>query len=159
MSYGDNPAGEQEYDTGPTFGAPPSYADQSGYGQPGSTPPTYRALGIIAVICGVLFNLILGLPTALISRRYSKKVTELWALGDVQAAISASRKARAWLIASIVLDAIGLILSVVLILQAPSSQLSNSSSQYYEPGVTVTSAVCTPGGQGRGASLRWTMGW
>ncbi|HWG15676.1 MAG TPA: CD225/dispanin family protein, partial [Streptosporangiaceae bacterium] len=46
---------------------------------------------------------------------YGRKVTELWARGDVPGAISASRKARAWLIASIVLDVIGLVLSVVLV--------------------------------------------
>jgi hypothetical protein len=32
MSYGDNPVDEQEYDTGQTFWAPPSYTDQPGYG-------------------------------------------------------------------------------------------------------------------------------
>jgi Interferon-induced transmembrane protein len=164
MSYGDNPAGEQEYDTGPTFGAPPSYADQSGYGQPGSTPPTYRALGIIAVICGVLFNLILGLPAAFVGRRYSDQVSPLWANGNVQAAVQASRKARAWLIASFVLDVLGLILVVVLIFQGSSSnfnnpslvaasiktqvqqRLSDSSGPDYDPGVTVTSVACTRAG-------------
>jgi hypothetical protein len=125
---------------------------------PGPPPRTYRAWGIIAVICGVLFNLILGLPAALAGRRHSKKVTELWASGNVQAAIGASQKARTWLIASSVLDAIGLILFVVLITQTSSSQsnfsnpsvvaawISNPSSQYYEPGVTLTSVVCMSSG-------------
>jgi hypothetical protein len=147
--------------------ASPGYG-QPGYGMlpPGPPPRTYRAWGIIAVICGVLFNLILGLPAALAGRRHSKKVTELWASGNVQAAIGASQKARTWLIASSVLDAIGLILFVVLITQTSSSQsnfsnpsvvaasiktqiqqrISNPSSQYYEPGVTLTSVVCMSSG-------------
>jgi hypothetical protein len=78
-------------------------------------------LGITAAICGVLFNLILGFPTALIGQRYGRKVTELWAGGDGPGAVSASRKARAWLIASVVLDVIGIILSVVLIAQGSYS--------------------------------------
>jgi DNA-binding transcriptional regulator LsrR (DeoR family) len=139
---------------------------QPGYAPPGVPPNTYRGWGIAASIGGVLFNLILGFPAALIARRYSKKVTELWARGDVQAAISASRKARSWLIASIVLDALGLILTIVVFAAASTSQgdfshpsavaasiktqlqqrIGNSSSQYYEPGVTVTSVVCTSSG-------------
>jgi hypothetical protein len=163
MSYGHTPGGEQaggeqaggeqEGPAGPRpeFGAPPAYPGQPGYASPGAPPPTYRAWGTTATVCGVLF----------------KKVTELWARGDPQAAISASRKTRAWLIASIVLDVIGLVLSVVLVVaQAASSRsdfnhptavagsiktqlqqrLSDKSSQYYEPGVTVTSVVCTPTG-------------
>lgn len=164
MSYWDNPGGEQEYDTGRAFGAPPSYLGQPGYGQPGSTPPTYRAWGIIAVICGVLFNTILGFPTALVGRRYGRKVPLLWASGDMQAAVRASRKARAWLIASGVFDVLGIIALVVIITQTSSSnfnnpsvvaasiktqvqqKLSDSSGPDYDPGVTVTSVVCTPSG-------------
>jgi predicted cobalt transporter CbtA len=134
MSDGHSPGGEQEGPAGPRpgFGAPHPHPDQPGYAPPGAPPPTYQAWVTAATICGVLFNLILGLPTALIGRRYSRKVTGLWARGDVQAAISASRKARAWLIASIVLDVIGLALSVVLVVQAPSSQLSSSPGQYHK---------------------------
>ena len=185
MSYGQFPGGKQDGPAGqgPVFGAPPPYpgqadysqADysQAGYGQPGygmlppgPPPRTYRAWGIIATICGVLFNLILGLPAALIGRRHGRKAAGLWASGDVQAAITASRRARAWLIAATVLDAIGLILSVALIAQASSSQsnfnnpsvvaasikaqvqqrLSSPSSQYYQPGVTLSSVVCTSSG-------------
>jgi len=164
MSYGDNPGGEQEYGTGPVFGAPPPYGGQSGYGQPGSMPPTYRAWGIAALVCGVLFNLILGLPTALAGRRYGSEVPLLWASGDVQAAVRASRRARAWLIASSVLDVVGIIALVVIITQTPSSnfnspsavaasiktqvqqRLSDSSGPDYDPGVTVSSVACTPSG-------------
>ena len=170
MSYGQTPGGEQEDPAGqrPGFGAPPPYPGQGGYGPPGygspeAPPSTYRGWGVAASICGVLFNLILGFPAALIGRRYGNKVTELWARGDRQAAVSASRKARGWLIASTVLSALGLILTVVVFAAAATSQgqfskpsavaasiktqlqqrISNSSSQYYEPGVSVTSVVCT----------------
>jgi hypothetical protein len=164
MSDGDYPGGKQEYDTGQAFGAPPSYLDQPGYGQPGSAPPAYRAWGIIAVICGAAFNLILGVPTALVGRRYGREVPRLWASGDVQAAVRASRKARAWLIASSVLDVLGIIVLIVIITQTSSSnfnnpsavaasiktlvqqRLSDSSGPDYVPGVTVTSVVCTPAG-------------
>ena len=89
--------------------------EQPGNGAPGTPPSTYRGWVVAASICGVLFNLILGLPTALIGQRYARKVPDLWARGDVQAAASASRKARAWLIASTVLSALGLILTIVVI--------------------------------------------
>ena len=169
MSYGHSPGEEQENPAGkgPGFGAPLPYPGQPGYGMlpPGPPPRTYRAWGIIAAICGVLFNIILGLPAALIGSRHGKKATGLWASGDVQGAISASRKARTWLIASTVLDVIGLIVSVVLITQLSSQsnfnnpsavaasiktqiqqRISNPSSQYYEPGVTLKSVVCTSSG-------------
>jgi hypothetical protein len=97
-----------------------SYGQPPGREQPGP-PPTYRGWETTAVICGVLFNIILGLPTALIGRRYGKRATELWARGDAPGAISAARKARAWLIASIGLDVIGLGLSIVFVLHAPGS--------------------------------------
>jgi hypothetical protein len=164
MSYGDNPGGEQEHGTGQAFGAPPSYLAQPGYGQSGSMPPTYRAWGIIAIICAALFDLILGLPTALAGRNYGRQVPLLWANGDVEGAVKASRKARAWLIASSVLDLLGVIVLVVIITQTSSSnfnnpsvvaasiksqvqqRLSDSSGPGYDPGVTVTSVVCTPFG-------------
>lgn len=141
---------------------------QPGYGMPGSAPagpppPTYLAWRIIASVCGLLFNVILGLPAARVGGRYSNKAAELWASGDEQAAASASRKARGWLIAASVLDAIGLVLVIVLITQALSPQPNFShppavaasiktqlqqrlDGQSYEPGVTVTAAVCTPSG-------------
>ena len=55
-----------------SYGHPPGAA-----ALPGAPPPTYRAWETTAVICGVLFNIILGLPTALIGRSYGKRATEL----------------------------------------------------------------------------------
>jgi Interferon-induced transmembrane protein len=164
MSYGHTPGAEQEHPTSLRYGQPES--GMPGYAPAAPPPPAYRAWAIVAGIGGVLFNVILGVPAAIIGGRYSKKVTELWADGHGQAAISASRKARAWLIASTVFDTIGIILLVVFIMQTSSSQsnfsspsvvaasiktqlqhaLSSPSSQAYEPGVTVTSVVCTPSG-------------
>lgn len=150
--YADNGGGEQ----GTGIGQWPGFA----------APPAYRAWGIVALICGVLFNTVLGFPAALIGRRYGRQVPGLWANGDVQAAVSASRKARGWLIASTVLDAIGIIALVVIVMNPSGSQsnynnpsvvaasikaqvqqrLSDKSGQYYSPGLTVKSVVCTPSG-------------
>ena len=173
-NYGQPNYGQPEYGQ-PGYGQPgygqpgygqPGYA-QPGYGYvpPGPPPPNYKVWGIIAAVCGVLFNLILGLPAALIGSRHGRKVAQQWATGDVQAAASSSRKARNWLIASTVLDVLGLVLFIAIISQSgsPSSfsnpsavaasiktqiqqRISDPSSQYYEKGVTVTSVVCTPSG-------------
>jgi len=163
MSYGDNPGGEQGHGYGPAFG-PPSYPAPPGYHYPpGSVPSAYRAWGIIAIICGVLFNTILGFPTAIVGFRYGGSVSQLWESGDVEGARRASRRARAWLIASSLLDVLGIILLVVVIIgQVASSndfnnpsvvaasiksqvqqKLSDKSGPAYDPGVTVTSVVCT----------------
>jgi hypothetical protein len=160
MDSGDYPSGGQEYGTGQMFGAAPYYP-----GQPGSPPPTYRAWGIIAVIGGVLFNLILGVPTALAARRYAREVPRLWESGDVQAAVRASRKARAWLIASSVLDVLGVILVVaIIVVKATSPDFNNPSvvaasikSETQQrlsklsvpagvPAISVSSVVCTRAG-------------
>jgi hypothetical protein len=125
----------------------------------------YRAWWIAAIICGVLFNVILGVPAAVIGRRHSKEVSQLWASGDVQAAVRASQKARAWLVASSVFDVLGIILVALVIIahtsgpnfDSPSAvaasiktetqqRLSDSSGPYYDPRVTVTSVVCTSSG-------------
>jgi hypothetical protein len=159
MTYGSSTGYAMSADGQPGNGRP-------GYSQPGPPPPTYLVWQIIASVCGVLFNVILGLPAARIGRRYSSKAAELWASGDQQEAFSASRKARGWLIAATVLDAIGLLLCIVIILQTfgphpdyskPSvvaasiksqlqQRLGDESSQYYDPFVTVTSVVCTRSG-------------
>ena len=164
MSYGDHPGGQQEDDTGQAFGAPPSDPDQPGCAQPGPMPPTYRVWGIVALICGLLFNTILGGAAAFVSRRASDSVAPLWDSGNFDAAVVASRKARVWLIVSGVFDVLGIILVIVLFTHKPSSNFNNpsvvaasiktvlqqrfsdSSGPYYVPGVTVTSVVCTPSG-------------
>jgi hypothetical protein len=166
LGYGDLPEG------GPV---PSGYAmprgGQPGYGLPGGAPagpppPTYQAWRIIASVCGLLFNVILGLPAARVGGRYSNKAAELWASGDEQAAASASRKARGWLTAATVLDAIGLVVFLVLLPQVLSSppnfnnppavaasiksqlnqRLSDPNNLTSIFGVTVTSAVCAPSG-------------
>jgi hypothetical protein len=128
-------------------------------------PPTYRVWGIVAVVCGLLFNTILGGAAAYVGRRNSDSVIPLWESGNLDAAVEASRKARAWLIASGVLDVLGIIVVVIVIFTHTSSsnfnnpsvvaasiktvlqqRFSDSSGPYYVPGVTVTSVVCTPSG-------------
>jgi hypothetical protein len=163
-NYGQPGYGQPGYGQ-PNYGQP-GYA-QPGYGYvpPGPPPPNYKAWWITAAVCGVLFNLILGFPAALIGGRHGRKVAQQWAAGDVQAAATSSRKARGWLIASTVLDALGLVLFIFLLSQSGSptsfnnpaavatsiktqiqQRISDPSSQYYEKGVTVTSVVCTPSG-------------
>jgi hypothetical protein len=113
----------------PTYGQPgygmpmypsPGYGPPM-YGMPGPKPPTYGSWGVTATVGGVLFSLLVGLPTAIAGLFYGSKVTQLWAAGDVQGAASASRKARGWLTASTIFDLLGLILVVFLFTHMSSS--------------------------------------
>jgi len=160
-------------------GAPGQYGDPAQFGMPGqygvpgqygSPPPSYRAWAIAAMIGGVLFNLILGFPMGLAASRQSRQVRNQWAAGNPQAAVTASRKARNWAIASTVFDLLGLVLVIGVVANSASTansqsnyhnpavvsasiksqlqqRLSNPSSPYYSPGVKVTSVVCTASGQ------------
>lgn len=125
MSYGHTPTGGQDIQAPPGYG-PPGYAaaedGQHGYGMPGYAPP--------------------GPPQP---------------------------RSRVWLIASTMAGAIGLIGIIVctlLIVHTSNPQpnynnpsvvaaslktviqqrLSDQSGQYFEPGVTVMSVICTPSG-------------
>jgi hypothetical protein len=184
---------EGQYGGSPGQQPPPSYPQpefgQPGYGQPGygpggyfppgyaagpagQQPATHLAWAWTAAVGGVLFSLILGLPTALIALNHARKVRPSWQAGDLQAAITASRKARTWAIVSTILDVLGIGILVLVIGAAHttgSSSNSNSNSnfsnpavvaasiktqlqkrisdpqsQYYLAGVSVTSVVCTP---------------
>ena len=135
-------------------------------GQFGSPPPAYVGWATVAMVCGVLFSTIFGAPAGFVARRYGRQVRRQWDAGDQQAAIKTSRIARNWAVASTALDVIGLILLVLVIVGGSSSQsdfhnpsavatslktliqkrLSDPSSQYYAPGVTVTSLICTAAG-------------
>lgn len=156
----------------PAYGAPdpglPGYGT-TGYGAPGfgmppvgQRPPTYLIWARIAAVGGVLFNLILGLPSALIAQHHGRQVRIQWEAGNQPAALSASRKARTWSIVATVLDALGIILVVVVVSSAGSTsnfntpsvvansiktelqkRISDPSSQFYVPGLKVTSVVCT----------------
>jgi hypothetical protein len=109
----------------PAYGYQPSYGYQSQYGaytgpavpqygawQP--LPPDYRAWAIAAVVGGVLFSLLIGMPLGLIAQRNSRRVRSMWESGDHNGAVRASRSARSWAIASIVFDVLGLLLVIVL---------------------------------------------
>lgn len=135
----------------PSYGAPP-------FGQP---PPAHLIWARTAAVGGVLFNLILGLPSALIAMRHARLVRVHWEAGDQSAAVSESRKARTWSIVATVFDALGIVLLVILIGASGSAsnfnspavvaasiktelqkRISDPSSQYYVPGLKVTSVVC-----------------
>ena len=145
----------------PSYGAPGS--GMPGYGTPplGQRPPTYLIWARIAAVGGVLFNLILGLPSALIAMRHARLVRVHWETGDHPAAVSESRKARTWSIVATAFDALGIVLLVVLIGASGSAsnfnspavvaasiktdlqkRISDPSSQYYVHGLKVTSVVC-----------------
>jgi hypothetical protein len=153
----------------PSFGIPGPQG--LGYGVPGSSgllpgnpPPTYRIWARIAGVGGVLFNLILGFPAALVALRYARQVVPLWESGNQPAAASASRKARTWSIVSTVLDGLGVILLIAIVAGSTASnfsdpanvaasiktqleqRISDPSGQYYLPGVKVTSVTCKADG-------------
>jgi hypothetical protein len=140
--YGPPPYGPPPYGP-PTYGPPPPYGPPTyyppGYGQPmyappGPPPPAYTGWAISALVGGVLFSLLVGLPTAIAGKVYGTKVDRLWASGDVQGAYSASRKARGWLTASTVFDLLGLVLVVFLLVS------HTSSSPVYYSNTTVAPA-------------------
>jgi hypothetical protein len=104
----------------PPQGAPPQGGPgpRAGYGAPagsyGPPPPTYLRWGIAAIVGGVLFSLIGGVPTGLVSTHFARQVVPKWQAGDQQGARSASRKARTWAIVATVLDVVGFIYVVYL---------------------------------------------
>ncbi len=116
---------------GPPMYGPPGYGPPTyypaGYGPPmyvppgGPPPSAYGTWAISAIVGGVLFSLLVGLPTAIAGRVYGAKVNRLWASGDVQGAYSASRKARGWLTASTIFDLLGVVLVAFLLFTHSSS--------------------------------------
>jgi Interferon-induced transmembrane protein len=111
------------------YGAPPpgggygAYPSGGGYGQPGyggygqplgSPPSSYRAWAITAIVCGVLFSLIIGLPCGIVALNYSRRVQRAWQMGDTQSAAKASKRALIWVIVGTVFDVLGLILVITL---------------------------------------------
>jgi hypothetical protein len=167
--YGPPPSGQPEYAQA-GYGQP-GYA-APGYGQPGygagsygTPPPNYLIWARIAAAGGVLFSLILGFPSALVAMSYGRKVRPQWESGQQQAAAAASRKARTWAIVATALDALGVVLLIVIIAAAAGSsnfnnpavvaasiktklqqRIDNPASKFYDPGVKVTSVVCTRAG-------------
>ena len=76
-----------------SYGGPPGAATL-----PGAPAPYVPGLGDHRRHLRRVFNIILGLPTALIGRSYGKRAG-LWAAVAGRGPPSASRKARAWLMA------------------------------------------------------------
>jgi hypothetical protein len=167
-AYGQPMYGQPAY--GPPQYPPPGYG-MPGYGppmyaQPGPPPPTYGGWGVTATIGGVLFSLLVGLPTAIVGLTYGSKVSRLWASGDAAGAYRASRKARGWLTASTVFDLLGLILVAFLIITHVSSSPAGFTNQtvvptqvsvlpppaptqfiqQFYPGLDITSMTCSSSG-------------
>jgi Interferon-induced transmembrane protein len=163
----EEPGSPSPWDYGQPGPPAPGYV-MPGYGaQPqGQPPPTHLIWARIAAVGGVLFNLILGLPAALVAMSHARKVRPLWESGNQPAAVSESRKARTWAIVSTVLDALGVILLIVVVAASTATtsnfsnptvvaasiktqlqkRISDPSSQYYQPGLKVTSVVCNAEG-------------
>jgi Interferon-induced transmembrane protein len=127
QQYG-QPGYGQQYGP-PGYGQPgygvPAYP-QAGYGAPmyppsGPQPPTYGPWAVSAIVGGVLFSLLIGLPTAIVGYTYGTKVSKAWAVGDAQGAAVASRKARGWLTASTIFELLGVILVIFLFTRISSS--------------------------------------
>src|SRR5215469_5292125 len=140
QSYGHRGYGQPGYGqpgygqpgSGPAGYFPPGYAA----GPAGQEPPNYLAWARIAAIGGVLFSLILGFPTAMIALQYARKVRPNWQAGNVQAAITVSRKARTWAIVSTILDLVGVAVFALIIGSAHTTG-SNSSSNFSNPAVVA----------------------
>ncbi len=128
----------------------------------GSPPPTYKVFAYLAAACGVLVSLILGFPCGLVAIRHARRVRPYWESGNQPAAAHESRKALTWAVVSTALDVLGLLLLLFVISSSSSpsnfstpsvvaasiktqlqKRISDPSGQYYLPGVTVTSVVCT----------------
>ncbi len=160
--FSEEPGSPSPWDYGQPGPPAPGYV-MPGYGaeSQGQPPPTHLIWARIAVVGGVLFNLILGLPAALVAMNHARKVRPLWESGNQPAAVSESRKARTWAIVSTVLDALGVILLIVVVASSATAsnfsnptvvaasikaqlqkRISDPSSQFYQPGLKVTSVVC-----------------
>jgi hypothetical protein len=148
--YGQTGYGPSQY--GPPGYGPPGYGPPAyyppGYGSPmyapaGPPPPAYTGWAISALIGGVLFSLLVGLPTAIAGQVYGSKVSRLWASGDVQGAYRASRRARGWLTASTVFDLIGLVLVAFIIV----SHVSTAGVSFTHTSVAPASVSVVPAQQ------------
>lgn len=163
-----SPGGEPGQQQPPSYGQPgyaaPGYVTP-GYGASpyGKPPPTRLAWAWIATVGGVLFSLILGFPFGLIALKNAQKVRQYLNSGPPEAALAASRKATIFASVSTVFDVIGIVLVIVLLTHAASAtsgfnnpavvaasiktqlqkRISDPSSQFYSPGLKVTSVVCT----------------
>ncbi len=139
--YGPAAYGQPGYGPPPGYGQPAYYPPGYGppvYPPPGPQPPAYGGWAVSAIVGGVLFSLLVGLPTAIAGHVYGSKVSRLWASGDVQGAYSASRKARGWLTASTVFDLLGLILVVFLVVtHVSASGVSFTKSSVVPASVSV----------------------
>jgi hypothetical protein len=109
-----NPTSEQPGDTGQQYGAPQQQYGGQQYGNFQPQPSDFRGWVTAAIIGGVLFSLIIGLPLALVARRKSRRVSEMWQAGDSRGAEQSSRSARNWLIAATVIEVIGFIYVVAV---------------------------------------------
>jgi hypothetical protein len=111
----DQPA-EPSYIQGPPFGQAPGYGQPSrygqsaGYGQQQSSPQPYGSApyGSPAApppptnLTYALVSLLFCWPASIVAIIYASQVKSRWLRGDQQGAMTASRRARTWATASVV---------------------------------------------------------
>src|SRR5260370_196924 len=99
----------------PPQGAPPQGGpgQRVGYGAPagsyGPPPPTYLRWGIAAIVGGVLFSLIGGVPAGLVSTHFARQLVPKSQAGDQPGARLPSRKAPPPARVATVLDGVRLL--------------------------------------------------
>jgi hypothetical protein len=110
--------------------APPGYTPPGGgygYNQPGRAagpqPPTY-------LVGAILTTLFCCLPAGIVSIVYAAQVSSKYNVGDIYGAIEASKKARTWMIVSIVAS---LVLVGLWIVLAVATSSSSTTNQYNYP--------------------------
>lgn len=110
------------YDRSAGQGVSPNvgYSQPRQGGQPGGAPveqmpPTYRAWIVACYLLGMPLNILLACPTGLVANHYAKQVQSSWDIGDSDAAMTASKRARTWAIVSTVFNVLGLIFLINVI--------------------------------------------
>ena len=88
----------------------------------GPQPPTY-------LVGAILSTLFCCLPAGIVSIVYAAQVSSKWNAGDYYGAQDASKKARTWMIVSIV---VALVLSVLWVI-AVASTGSSTGNEYQYP--------------------------
>jgi hypothetical protein len=126
-----------------------------GYAMPSQMPSRYQGWGVTALVGGVMFSLVIGLPTAIVGMTYGSKVSRLWNMGDLQGAASASRKARGWLTASTVFDLFGIILLAFLVFANVSGSPTGFNKNQTSVPVTATATAVPASVQARQVAVHF----
>ncbi|MGW0802883.1 CD225/dispanin family protein [Nonomuraea sp. NPDC002799] len=78
-----------------------------GYGAPGQQPPDNQ------LVPAILTTLFCCLPLGIVAIVKSSQVNSKWQIGDVQGAVQAAEEAKTWWKRSLIVGAIGIVLSII----------------------------------------------